>query len=105
MRPLDLQVIGEELAIKWEDGTEHFVRLEFLRRCCPCAGCKGEMDVMGKVYKAPDRPLTPAAFRLIRMLPVGNYAVNLIWADGHQAGLYSFDYLRRLADAQNQPQA
>lgn len=105
MRPLDLQIIGQELAIKWDDGSEDFLRLEFLRRHCPCAGCKGEMDVMGKVYKAPEKPLTPSAFQLTRFLPVGNYAVNLIWADGHQAGIYSFDYLRRLAAAQNQNQA
>ncbi|WCJ61182.1 DUF971 domain-containing protein [Fontisphaera persica] len=102
MRPLDLQVVGQELAIKWEDGSEAFLPLEMLRRHCPCAGCKGEMDVMGKVYKAPDRPLTPTAFQLARLLPVGNYAVNLVWAEGHQAGIYSFDYLRRLAASQNQ---
>ncbi|MCX8155174.1 MAG: DUF971 domain-containing protein [Verrucomicrobiae bacterium] len=105
MRPLDLQVIGQELAIKWDDGREDFLGLEFLRRHCPCAGCKGEMDIMGKVYKAPDKPLTPAACQLTRLLPVGNYAVNLLWADGHQAGIYSFDYLRRLATVQSQEQA
>ena len=105
MRVLDLQVIGQELAIKWADGTENFLRLDFLRRHCPCAGCKGEMDVLGKVYKGPDKPLSPTAFQLARLQPVGNYAVNLIWADGHQAGIYSFDYLRRLAAAQDPAQA
>ena len=99
MRPADVQQIGEELAIKWEDGSESFISLEKLRRACPCAGCKGEMDVMGNLYKNPEQPLTPAAFRLVRLERVGTYALQPVWADGHATGIYSFDYLRRAADA------
>jgi DUF971 family protein len=98
MRPEDLQPIGEELAIKWEDGSESFVPLEKLRRCCPCAGCKGEMDIMGNVYKNPSKPLSAQAFHLVRLESVGGYAVRPIWADGHGAGLFSFDYLKRVAE-------
>ena len=99
MRPADLQQIGEELAIKWDDGSESFISLEKLRRCCPCAGCKGEMDVMGNLYKNPEQPLSPAAFRLLRVEMVGTYAVQPVWADGHATGIYSFDYLNRVAEA------
>ena len=99
MRPIDIQTIGEELAIKWDDGTESYVRLDKLRRHCPCAGCKGEMDIMGNLYKNPDRPLTPAAFQLVRLANVGGYALQPAWGDGHTTGLYSFDYLRRVADS------
>jgi DUF971 family protein len=99
MRPLDVQRIGEELAIKWEDGSESFIPLEKLRRACPCAGCKGEMDVMGNLYKSPERPLTPAAFRLVRLERVGTYALQPVWEDGHATGIYSFDYLGRVASA------
>ena len=98
MQPTDVQQIGEELAIKWDDGSESFISLEKLRRCCPCAGCKGEMDVMGNLYKSPERPLSPAAFRLVRVEMVGTYAVQPVWA-GHATGIYSFDYLRRAAEA------
>ena len=96
---MDIQQIGEELAIKWDDGSESFIRLETLRRHCPCAGCKGEMDVMGNVYKAPDQPLTAGAFQLLRIANVGSYAIQPVWADGHATGLYTFDYLRKVADA------
>ena len=48
MRPKDIQQIGDELAIKWEDGSENYVRLELLRKACPCAGCRGETDILGK---------------------------------------------------------
>jgi DUF971 family protein len=98
MRPTDLQPIGDELAIKWDDGSESFIKLEVLRRACPCAGCKGEMDIMGNLYKSPDKPLAPSAFKLVRVGMVGGYAIQPLWGDGHGTGLYSFDYLRRVAD-------
>ncbi len=98
MRPVDIQPIGDELAIKWEDGTETYVRLERLRRHCPCAGCKGEMDVMGNLYKGPDRPLTPQAFELRQIGSVGGYGIQPVWADGHSSGIFSFDYLLRVAE-------
>ena len=99
MRPLDLQPIGRELAIKWEDGSESYVPLELLRRACPCAGCHGETDVLGNVYKNPEKPLTPKAFELVKVMAVGSYAVQPVWADGHDSGIYSFEYLQRLAKA------
>ena len=99
MRAIDIQNIGTELAVKWDDGSESFIPLEKLRRHCPCAGCKGEMDIMGNLYKSPDKPLTPAAFRLVRISLVGGYAVQPLWGDGHGTGLFAFDYLKRVAEA------
>lgn len=99
MRPLDIQPVGEELAIKWDDGSESFVPLQKLRRFCPCAGCKGEVDIMGNVYRNPSRPLTPDAIQLRRIERVGGYAIQPVWADGHASGIYSFDYLKHLAAA------
>ena len=101
MRPTDIQQIGGELGIKWDDGTESFISLETLRRHCPCAGCKGEVDIMGNLHKGPGRPLTPEAFQLVRIVNVGGYALQPIWADGHTTGLYSYDYLKRLAESQD----
>ena len=92
-----IEPIGQELAVKWDDGSESFVSLERLRRACPCAGCKGEMDILGNVYKGEERPLGPAAFRLLRVVNVGTYAIQPIWGDQHATGIYSFDYLRLVA--------
>lgn len=94
MRPNDIQTIGNDLAIKWSDGTESFISLEDLRRHCPCAGCKGETDIMGNLYKGADAKLGPNAFRLTTIQQVGGYAIQPVWADGHATGLYSFEYLR-----------
>jgi DUF971 family protein len=95
MRPEDIQQIGDELAIRWDDGSESYFKLETLRRLCPCAGCRGEVDIMGHLHKGPEVALTPQAFELRRLVNVGGYAVQPVWADGHASGLYSFDYLKR----------
>ena len=99
MRPLDIQHIGNELAVKWDDGGENFIPLENLRRACPCAGCKGEMDILGNLYKNPEKPLSAKAFELVKLVSVGGYAIQPVWADGHNTGIYSFEYLLRIVAA------
>jgi DUF971 family protein len=98
MQPLDIQPIGQDLAIKWEDGSESFIPLDQLRRHCPCAGCKGEVDIMGNLYQNPARPLTPEAFQLRHVVRVGGYAIQPVWEDGHATGIFAFDYLKRIAE-------
>ena len=102
MKPTDIQIIAEEMAIKWENGDESFVSLAKLRKACPCAGCKGEMDVMGKLYKGPDRKYKLSSFRIQHIKYVGGYAIQPEWEDGHNTGLYTYDYLRAVADSPDQ---
>lgn len=52
---------------------------------------------MGNLYKSPDEPLSPLSFQLQRIVNVGGYAIQPVWADSHSTGIFSFDYLRRLA--------
>jgi DUF971 family protein len=96
MHPLDIQQIGGELAVKWDDGGESFIALEQLRQACPCAGCKGETDILGHLYKNPATPYAANAFVLKRLLGVGGYAIQPVWADGHATGIFSFEYLRKV---------
>jgi DUF971 family protein len=98
MTPKDIQQIGDQLAIKWGDGTESFVSLEAMRRRCPCASCHGETDILGNVYKGPERHLSGRSFELTRLNYVGGYALNPVWGDGHNTGIYSFEYLKRIAE-------
>ena len=51
LEPGNIQQIGNELAIAWNDGTESFLKLELLRRACPCAACGGEPDVLGHIIR------------------------------------------------------
>jgi DUF971 family protein len=93
LEPTNIQQIGDELAIAWNDGKESFFNLETLRRVCPCAACGGEPDVLGNISR-PRVSYTEKSFDL-----VGGYALQPRWADGHGSGIYSFTYLRRLEEA------
>ena len=89
-------VIGKELALSFADGQEAFLELAMLRRACPCAACQGEPDALGRVSR-PRVEHGPKAFELRKFETVGGYALQLFWADGHSTGIYSYDYLQRLA--------
>ncbi len=94
--PRDVMVVGSELVIVWDDGREDYLKLDALRRDCPCAMCKGEPDLFGKIYRGPDRPLTPRSVEVAGHRWVGSYALQIDWADGHNDGIYSFETLRRM---------
>jgi len=55
------------------------------------------MDIMGNLYKNPERPWSAGSFEIKRLMPVGGYAIQPAWGDGHSTGIYSFEYLRKLA--------
>jgi len=77
-------------------GEELVVNLKKMRLACPCANCKGEKDVFGNIYKGPSTALSEAAYQICSIKPVGNYALQIIWKDGHTAGIYTFDFLKTL---------
>jgi DUF971 family protein len=97
IEPKNLQLIGQELAIEWNDGAESYLPLDLLRRACPCASCGGEPDVLGNISR-PRVSYTAQSFELRGWDLVGGYAVQPRWMDGHSTGIYSYQYLRRLAD-------
>lgn len=99
LAPENVQLIGDELAVRWSDGDESYLPLELLRRACPCASCGGEPDVLGNVVR-PHVRYTTESFQLSSWNLVGGYAIQPRWSDGHSTGLYSYLYLRRLAGAQ-----
>jgi len=93
--PKDIQQIGNELAIAWNDGTESYLPLEKLRKACPCAACGGEPDVMGNIER-PHLTYSDASFGLRGFAIIGGYALQPSWEDGHGTGLYTFPFLQRL---------
>ena len=102
LEPRNVQMIGSELAIQWNDGTESYLQLEPLRRACPCASCGGEPDVLGQVIR-PHVSYAPSSFELAGWNLVGGYALQPRWGDGHNTGIYSYAYLRRLAGTNEAP--
>jgi DUF971 family protein len=95
IEPANIAIIGNELAIAWNDGAESYLTLETLRRSCPCASCCGEPDALGNIER-PEVHLTPSSFELRGWQLIGGYAFQPAWADGHNTGLFSFNYLRKL---------
>lgn len=98
----NVQLIGDELALRWHDGAETYLALPLLRRACPCAVCGGEPDVMGNLLR-PEVTHTASSFELLSWQAIGGYALQPRWKDGHNTGLYSFQYLRRLAEMGETP--
>jgi DUF971 family protein len=100
LEPTNIQQIGNELAIHWNDETESYLDLQLLRRACPCAACGGEPDVLGNIMR-PNVSYSDNSFELAGFQIVGGYALQFTWHDGHSTGIYSFQYLRRIAQPVN----
>jgi DUF971 family protein len=88
-----------DLCIRWSDGREDVYTIPYLRQNCPCAGCREERDQQAQ-NKTRLRVLggnQASPLVLTGAQKVGNYAIRLIWSDGHDTGIYSFEYLRQIA--------
>lgn len=86
------------LEITWSDEKICRYPLPHLREACPCVECRGGHQNMGMEH-APDNILTlipVRSYTVIELHPIGNYALQPVWDDGHNTGLYTWDYLRHL---------
>ncbi len=104
--PESIERTGDfSLAIQWSDGQRLNYTAVKLRDGCPCATCKEKLRAKelekeksgGKMLKLPvlaAGELQP--LRILRMQPVGNYAYNIGFSDGHDSGIFTFDLLRQL---------
>ncbi len=79
------------IRILWPGGPETTVPAARMRDHCPCAGCVEE----GTGRKLLDPATIPADIRPLEIAPVGSYAVQFRWSDGHSTGIYSWATLRR----------
>lgn len=84
------------IRIDWTDGHRSEYSLRWLRDRCPCASCTGAHGAIpAEAAPSPFQMYKPA-LRLEDAQPVGTYAIQLRWNDGHSTGIYSFDYLREI---------
>lgn len=94
--PLELRLKRAEqvLEVAFDDGTRFALPAEYLRVESPSAEVQGH---------GPGQKVTVAGRRHVGMLrvePVGNYAVRIVFDDLHDSGIYSWDYLHRLGAEQ-----
>lgn len=96
--PDDIQLIERELAIRWKDGAETYLSVPNLRKASPSAEVRGEQDIFGRIYGGEDSE-EHQDVDLVGWQKVGNYAIQFEFSDGHRSGIYSYDYLRALGEA------
>lgn len=84
------------MEIAWEDGAHTWYTADRLRWACPCAECRGEAGMPGRLAHAGS--LAPEELRIKDVTLVGQYALQIAFESGHATGLYTFAMLRRLGD-------
>lgn len=101
VNPVGLRADKDALTITWSDGVTHRLTWHQLRNSCPCASCKVKRD-------APPEPPSPFTIlkpeeaqpvKALRLEPLGNYAYHIDFSDGHNTGIYSIEFLRKLGEA------
>jgi DUF971 family protein len=93
---VDLVRAENALEITWEDGSRARLDGGRLRWACPCAECHGEMGTPGRLASAGQLPEEELALDEVGL--IGQYALQLSFRSGHNTGIYSFHYLKRLSD-------
>ena len=96
--PVALKTEGDDkLVIEWSDGQSRLYQWADLRGNCPCATCNDERSrnepasLLPVLSQEEAKPVRPES-----MNPVGRYAYQIYWNDGHKSGIFTFDYLRQL---------
>ena len=98
--PVEIKQSGvRELRIAWSDGQVNDFDVVELRRSCRCANCVNELT--GAQILHPTEVGEDVRPQTIRQ--VGNYAFQVNWTDGHTTGIFTFDYLRQLAEVTSAP--
>ena len=108
-RPETLERDGPAgLVIGWSDGSRRRYSAAALRAACPCATCREKKSAVKKPPEGSNlkgsllpvlstQEARPTAIEHRR--PVGNYAYNIGFSDGHDSGIFTFDYLIELGDS------
>jgi DUF971 family protein len=93
---------GKGMEIDWLDGHRSAWSFAWLREACPCATCVEERKLEGrkpgqpKAKPAAVLPMYTPPAKPASAHPVGRYAIQFNWQDGHSGGIYAWDYLRRV---------
>jgi len=102
-RPKHIDLRREEyLAIEWEDGTKSVLGIAYLRRMSPSADARTLRESMARnpltVLPSGSSGSAGSTISAIDAELVGNYALRIRFSDGHDTGIYTWQYLREIAD-------
>jgi DUF971 family protein len=90
--PLEIKTTGETITIRWSDQHISRYAARDLRLACRCAGCVDEWTHQSLI-KAD---LVPVTLKPKSIEVMGNYALHFDWSDGHNTGIYTYDFLREV---------
>jgi len=90
--PEKIEIIGDFLAIRWGNEKESFIDGPTLRANSPSAENAGETDIFGKISGGSNQT-EYGNVSVKKFEYVGNYAIRLLFSDGHGSGIYSWDHL------------
>lgn len=83
---------GQFIYFDWQDGMKTQISHMDLRSGCRCAECVNEYT--GE--KILDNNKLDPQVQALEIIPVGQYAVAVNWSDGHNSGIYSYQYIRKI---------
>jgi DUF971 family protein len=98
---------GEGVTLEWKDGHLSNYTFPFLRDACPCALCDEERKKSGRGPGEPPEAapgelrMYKAAAKPVSAEPIGKYAIKFKWNDGHELGIYSWNWLREICPCQD----
>ena len=90
--PQQIKAANGKLSIQWSDGHAGSYQGRDLRLGCRCAACVDEWSHQSLIR--PER--VPEDVKPLSMEIMGQYALHIAWSDGHNTGIYTYDYLREV---------
>lgn len=102
--PVSIEREGDSaITITWQDGLVTRWTVAGLRKACPCATCREKKRSASPKSEGPGKPLAlpvlsaaeARPLRIESMRPVGSYAYNITFSDGHSSGIYPFAMLHK----------
>ena len=92
--PTEVRYVSAEdaLHVQFDDGAAYEYPTVYLRGYCPCARCQGH----GGGGPSWVQPTSREQVTIENVTPVGNYALCIVWGDGHDTGIYTFASLAEL---------
>lgn len=92
--PEGVNLGGDALEVTWNEGRRAAFPYRLLRLLCACARCEDEMTGERKL----DAMSVPSDIMVVEWLRVGRYALQFLWSDGHDTGIFPYEMLERIAN-------
>jgi DNA mismatch repair protein MutL len=97
------------IEVTFKNQEKKLIEIKKLRDSCPCAECRelrGEgnhsepikiSNKKKKIFNIVEHS-AEEALKITKVWPVGNYALGVLWGDNHDSGIYTYDYIYKLAN-------